>query len=114
MQLTSQLSKKKGPTEIWTQIVRVRVWSANHYTIEPALEGEDMAERILYKCNFCMKYVVLGYAKNLRTTRMGFEPTRAMHNGLAVHHLNRSVTSSCHDYLFSHRPRPDEAYPHRS
>ena len=29
-----------------------------------------------------------------RTTRMGFEPTRAEHNGLAVHHLNHSVTSS--------------------
>ncbi|KAK4030468.1 hypothetical protein OUZ56_023658 [Daphnia magna] len=28
---------------------------------------------------------------------MGFEPTRAMHNGLAVHHLNHSVTSS--DYF---------------
>ena len=25
---------------------------------------------------------------------MGFEPTRAEHNGLAVHHLNHSVTSS--------------------
>ncbi|KAK4031002.1 hypothetical protein OUZ56_024443 [Daphnia magna] len=30
-------------------------------------------------------------------TKMGFEPTRAMHNGLAVHHLNHSVTSS--DYF---------------
>ncbi len=25
---------------------------------------------------------------------MGFEPTRAEHNGLAVHHLNHSATSS--------------------
>ena len=30
----------------------------------------------------------------LYPTRMGFEPTRAEHNGLAVHHLNHSVTSS--------------------
>src|SRR4029434_5623627 len=28
------------------------------------------------------------------TTRMGFEPTRAEHNGLAVHRLNHSATSS--------------------
>ena len=27
-------------------------------------------------------------------TRMGFEPTRAEHNGLAVHRLNHSATSS--------------------
>lgn len=29
-----------------------------------------------------------------RPTRMGFEPTRAKHNGLAVHRLNHSATSS--------------------
>ena len=29
-----------------------------------------------------------------RSTRMGFEPTRAEHNGLAVHRLNHSATSS--------------------
>ena len=28
-------------------------------------------------------------------TRMGFEPTRAEPNGLAVHRLNHSATSSC-------------------
>ena len=28
------------------------------------------------------------------STRMGFEPTRAEHNGLAVHRLNHSATSS--------------------
>ena len=28
-------------------------------------------------------------------TRMGFEPTRAEHNGLAVHRLSHSATSSC-------------------
>ena len=29
-----------------------------------------------------------------QSTRMGFEPTRAEHNGLAVHRLNHSATSS--------------------
>ena len=33
-------------------------------------------------------------AENVPTTRMGFEPTRAEHNGLAVHRLNHSATSS--------------------
>ncbi len=33
------------------------------------------------------------YKKN--STRMGFEPTRAEPNGLAVHRLNHSATSSC-------------------
>ena len=28
------------------------------------------------------------------TTRMGFEPTRAEHNGLAIHRLNHSATLS--------------------
>ena len=28
-------------------------------------------------------------------TRMGFEPMRAEHNGLAVHRLNHSATLSC-------------------
>ena len=32
--------------------------------------------------------------RKTRTTRMGFEPTRAKHNGLAVHRLNHSATSS--------------------
>ena len=26
---------REGPTEIWTRIARFKVWSANHYTIEP-------------------------------------------------------------------------------
>lgn len=30
---------------------------------------------------------------------MGFEPTRAEHNGLAVHRLNHSATSSLLEYL---------------
>ena len=33
--------------------------------------------------------------KEKSSTRMGFEPTRAEHNGLAVHHLNHLATSSC-------------------
>ena len=32
--------------------------------------------------------------KKKLSTRMGFEPTRAEHNGLAVHRLNHSATSS--------------------
>ena len=35
------------------------------------------------------------WTKNIFPTRMGFEPTRAEHNGLAVHRLNHSATSSC-------------------
>ena len=34
------------------------------------------------------------YRKILLSTRMGFEPTRAEPNGLAVHRLNHSATSS--------------------
>ena len=56
--------KKVGSTEIWTRIAGFKVQSANHYTIEPG------------------------------PTRMGFEPTRAEPNGLAVHRLNHSATSS--------------------
>ena len=33
-------------------------------------------------------------SKWITPTRMGFEPTRAEHNGLAVHRLNHSATSS--------------------
>ncbi len=41
------------------------------------------------------------------STRMGFEPTRAEHNGLAVHRLNHSATSShthfeIHEQNFKH------------
>ena len=44
---------------------------------------------------YCSRFIEL----NLTTTRMGFEPTRAEHNGLAVHRLNHSATSSCfHDF----------------
>ena len=34
------------------------------------------------------------YIVKFTTTRMGFKPTRAEHNGLAVHRLNHSATSS--------------------
>ena len=36
-------------------------------------------------------------------TRMGFEPTRAEHNGLAVHRLNHSATLSPSDVLLQKR-----------
>ena len=36
------------------------------------------------------------YFKRIEATRMGFEPTRAEPNGLAVHRLNHSATSSIH------------------
>lgn len=40
------------------------------------------------------------------TTRVGFEPTHAEHNGLAVHRLNHSATSSQHGaMLLPHRLR---------
>ena len=35
-----------------------------------------------------------GLASQKSSTRMGFEPTRAEPNGLAVHRLNHSATSS--------------------
>ena len=43
-----------------------------------------------------LKHIVLHIAlqKKYFSTRMGFEPTRAEHNGLAVHRLNHSATSS--------------------
>ena len=34
------------------------------------------------------------FMRKTTATRMGFEPTRAEHNGLAVHRLNHSATSS--------------------
>ena len=46
-----------------------------------------------------------------KSTRMGFEPMRAEHNGLAVHRLNHSATLShmqiiCVYLLFSLTTRP--------
>ena len=40
-----------------------------------------------------MEYLCVKKEKKL-PTRMGFEPTRAEHNGLAVHRLNHSATLS--------------------
>ena len=48
-------------------------------------------------CDTGRKFVTSQFdAKKLPPTRMpmGFEPTRAEHNGLAVHRLNHSATSS--------------------
>ena len=42
---------------------------------------------------------VFGVVCRKSSTRMGFEPTRAEHNGLAVHRLNHSATLSL---LFTH------------
>ena len=47
---------------------------------------------------YCIVYCSL--AKIKRTTEMGFEPTRAEHNGLAVHRLNHSATPSCSEMPF--------------
>ncbi|KAK7912567.1 hypothetical protein WMY93_012778 [Mugilogobius chulae] len=47
------------------------------------------------------------------TTRMGFEPTRAEHNGLAVHRLNHSATSSKHKVAegqFTRTPPSNRAF----
>ena len=43
--------------------------------------------------------------KEVLSTRMGFEPTRAEHNGLAVHRLNHSATLSAgtHLTIFEHQ-----------
>ena len=41
-------------------------------------------------------------SKESLTTRVGFEPTRAEHNGLAVHHLNHSATSSIDNRVKNH------------
>ena len=38
---------------------------------------------------------VTSFQLSKSSTRMGFEPTRAEPNGLAVHRLNHSATSSC-------------------
>ena len=40
------------------------------------------------------KYIKGGSSSKKLTTKMGFEPTRAEPNGLAVHRLNHSATSS--------------------
>ena len=40
-------------------------------------------------------------SKESLTTRVGFEPTRAEHNGLAVHRLNHSATSSHVNFISS-------------
>ena len=38
--------KTKGSTEIWTRISRFKVWSANHYTIEPVENDTKLIELI--------------------------------------------------------------------
>ena len=42
-----------------------------------------------------------GYELNKKlSTRMGFEPTHAEHNGLAVHRLNHSAHLVLHEFVF--------------
>ena len=69
--------------------------------------------QILICCNcsfYCYLEVVVGFTISLhivckskpkQSTRMGFEPTLAEPNGLAVHRLNHSATSSCGVVLFA-------------
>ena len=45
--------------------------------------------------NFSYQGWNLGKNAKNKSTRMGFEPTRGDPNGLAVHRLNHSATSSC-------------------
>ena len=110
-----------GSAEIWTRIAGFRVLSANHYTTEPIYQ-QPLQQAILSVAlpNECQKtrdaftkvnlspqivsYDIFDHkamsALNVKlSTRMGFEPTRAEPNGLAVHRLNHSATSS-----FSHFP----------
>lgn len=41
--------KTKGSTGIWTQVARFKVWSANHYTMEPLISLSP--RQILYILN---------------------------------------------------------------
>ena len=69
-----------------------------------------------YTKNIAQKKRVYTVTKNVCTeiekkkkrfsTRMGFEPMRAEHNGLAVHRLNHSATLSAQFFLTTKRP-PD-------
>ena len=42
---------------------------------------------------YCVVYYCL--AKTKRTTKIGFQPTRAERKGLAIHRLYHSATQSC-------------------
>ena len=48
---------------------------------------------------FEIMIIIFSYLE-LTTTRMGFEPTRAEHNGLAVHRLDHSATSSYSEQIY--------------
>ena len=48
----------------------------------------------------CISGEVFIGKKTKKTTRMGFEPTRAEHIGLAVQRLNHSATSSVWSRIF--------------
>ena len=51
---------------------------------------------LLFGFNLNINFIFNLIENGLHSTRMGFEPTRAEHNGLAVHRLNHSATSSSH------------------
>ena len=62
----------------------------NGYGSESEQENEqlEMKKKSQYSV-----YISLGQ-RGKKATKVGFEPTRAEHNGLAVHRLNHSATSS--------------------
>ncbi|TKS65945.1 General transcription factor II-I repeat domain-containing protein 2 [Collichthys lucidus] len=58
--------------------------------------GWDVLHVVLYDKQDQGSLLMWQLKANASATRMGFEPTRAEHNGLAVHRLNHSATSSNH------------------
>ncbi len=68
-------------------------------TFTPKTQNRTFTHLLYKKCH-CVDLIkrkkqhVFMLLKIKLSTRMGFEPTRAEHNGLAVHRLNHSATSS--------------------
>ena len=94
--LDSPQLQNLGSTEIWTRIAGFKVQSANHYTIEPVVSAHFTRpiDGIWCKQLFLYSFLMIWLKHQNLATRMGFEPTRAEPNGLAVHRLNHSATSS--------------------
>ena len=65
--------------------------SLDHFRKSLCIPGPSSFNKLESKLERRKKF---GRGKKKNTTRMGFEPTRAEHNGLAVHRLNHSATSS--------------------
>ena len=72
----------------------VAQWT-RHLTTNQGIAGSSPA-----KVNIFSIYYHSYIAKKISPTRMGFEPTRAEHIGLAVQRLNHSATSSSWERLF--------------